>query len=172
MEMVLGFLTMSPGELAVIALLALVLFGPEKLPEIGKQIGLAYRELNRLRGDVQRALDIDEYTHFELPDISAPSAPTYTYNPARFDDENFGQDASFLAPDMTGHSANAPLLLDAPPELPMVSEETTLRQSDRAVEPIIGDTEVGARGLTLTDDGLEKTLLPENEMSDSRLMRP
>jgi sec-independent protein translocase protein TatA len=69
----------SPGDMIVILVIALIVFGPKKLPEIGKQIGTALRELNKMRGDLQKALDIDEFTRYDsTPQYhSMPYGATY-----------------------------------------------------------------------------------------------
>lgn len=45
----------GPAELLVILLLALIVFGPGKLPQLGKAVGQSFREfkesLNAARGD-------------------------------------------------------------------------------------------------------------------------
>ncbi len=38
----------SPADLAIIFIIALVVFGPKKLPEIGKQVGHAMREFRKI----------------------------------------------------------------------------------------------------------------------------
>jgi TatA/E family protein of Tat protein translocase len=48
-------------EIIIILVIALIVFGPQKLPEVGRQIGSAMRELRKVSGEVQRALDIDEF---------------------------------------------------------------------------------------------------------------
>ncbi len=48
-------------EIVVVLVIALIVFGPQKLPEIGRQIGSAMRELRKMSGDVQRAFDIDDF---------------------------------------------------------------------------------------------------------------
>ncbi|GAB4467591.1 MAG: hypothetical protein OHK0029_39590 [Armatimonadaceae bacterium] len=95
--MLFGFV--GPTEVVVILIIALLVFGPQKLPEIGRQIGSAYRELNRMRGEVTRALDFDSYTQtddepYDMPyqktsdttyargqlsDSSADNGEEYTY---------------------------------------------------------------------------------------------
>lgn len=42
----------SPGDIAIILVLALIVFGPKKLPEIGKQIGQAMRELRKVTDEL------------------------------------------------------------------------------------------------------------------------
>lgn len=54
-------------EIIIVLAIALLVFGPQKLPEIGRQIGSAMRELRKMSGDVQRALDLDEYTRLDSP---------------------------------------------------------------------------------------------------------
>jgi TatA/E family protein of Tat protein translocase len=43
-------------ELIMIMLLALILFGPKKLPEIGKQVGKALGEFKRASNDLKRSI--------------------------------------------------------------------------------------------------------------------
>lgn len=50
-----AFLTGSPADLAIIFIVALVLFGPKKLPEIGKQLGQAMREFRKMADEVTGA---------------------------------------------------------------------------------------------------------------------
>jgi len=51
-----------PGapEVAVIVLLVLILFGPDKLPELARQAGKVMRELRRASNDLKRQLNIDD----------------------------------------------------------------------------------------------------------------
>jgi Tat protein translocase TatB subunit len=46
-------------EILVILVIALLVFGPTKLPEIGRQVGGMLREMRKMTGDVQRAFDLD-----------------------------------------------------------------------------------------------------------------
>jgi len=36
---------MVPADVAIAVIIALIIFGPKKLPEVGKQLGQAMREL-------------------------------------------------------------------------------------------------------------------------------
>jgi TatA/E family protein of Tat protein translocase len=67
----------GPTEIAIILVIALLVFGPDKLPEIGRQLGSMYRELNRMRNDMTRALDLDEYNRYDMPSYGAPQGTTY-----------------------------------------------------------------------------------------------
>ncbi len=46
------------GELLVIMVLVLVLFGPDKLPELARQAGKIIRKVNRVRSDVTRQINV------------------------------------------------------------------------------------------------------------------
>ena len=54
---------LSPIEILVIIMVALVVFGPEKLPQIARQIGRAASELRRMASEVkdefQDSLDLN-----------------------------------------------------------------------------------------------------------------
>jgi Tat protein translocase TatB subunit len=64
-------------EIMLIMVLALVIFGPKRLPEIGRQIGKAIREVRKVSGQFQEeirtglALDDDSF-----PYMKGPTAPT------------------------------------------------------------------------------------------------
>lgn len=50
----LAFLT--PGNLIIIFIVALLLFGPERMPEIARQLGRAVREIRKLSGDFTESI--------------------------------------------------------------------------------------------------------------------
>ncbi|MBZ5589824.1 MAG: TatA/E family twin arginine-targeting protein translocase [Acidobacteriia bacterium] len=68
-------------ELLLIFVVALLLFGPRKLPEIGKTLGKALNEFKRASNDLQRSLEeevaVDELkkTKREIEDAAALTAP-------------------------------------------------------------------------------------------------
>jgi TatA/E family protein of Tat protein translocase len=47
----------GPTELLVVMILALLLFGPKKMPEIGKSLGAALRELRRTSNEFMSVID-------------------------------------------------------------------------------------------------------------------
>lgn len=59
------FAFLGAQEVVVILVIALLIFGPNKLPEIGRQIAMGLREMRRMSGEVQRALDLhdDDYRY-------------------------------------------------------------------------------------------------------------
>ncbi len=61
----------GPGELLVILLIALVVFGPRKLPELGKSLGAGLREF---RKSTQGLKDELEGSFKEVPTTTGPVA--------------------------------------------------------------------------------------------------
>lgn len=49
----------SPVQIAIVLLIALLVFGPNKLPEIGRQLGGALRELRKAKDDMMRQFTLD-----------------------------------------------------------------------------------------------------------------
>jgi sec-independent protein translocase protein TatA len=54
----------GPLEILVVLVVALVVFGPSKLPELGRQVGRGYREFRKfqqgIRDDIEHAFHDDE----------------------------------------------------------------------------------------------------------------
>jgi TatA/E family protein of Tat protein translocase len=48
----------GPAEMLVIGVFALLIFGPQRLPEIARSIGKAIRELKKVSGEFNRELQI------------------------------------------------------------------------------------------------------------------
>ena len=46
----------SPADMAIILVLALIVFGPKKLPEVGKQLGQALREMRKITEELTGAV--------------------------------------------------------------------------------------------------------------------
>ena len=67
-------------EILIVLVIALLVFGPAKLPEIGRQIGGLMREMRRMSDDVRRTLDVDDYHYnrndyrYDNSDRSEPEA--------------------------------------------------------------------------------------------------
>jgi TatA/E family protein of Tat protein translocase len=81
----MNFLGMGPMELMVILVLALVVFGPGKLPEIAGQVGRVVRDFRRMTGDLSSefnrtlSLEIEER---KAAQSGAPAAPAEAETPA------------------------------------------------------------------------------------------
>jgi sec-independent protein translocase protein TatA len=63
----------GPMELAIVLVLALLVFGPKKLPEIGKGLGQAMREFKKVSRDIMNSFNDDSDSR------SYPSAANGTY---------------------------------------------------------------------------------------------
>ncbi|HNB22946.1 MAG TPA: twin-arginine translocase TatA/TatE family subunit [Candidatus Melainabacteria bacterium] len=54
----------GPGEIMIVGVLALVLFGPKKLPELGKALGQGLgnfkKSLTDAQSELKTALDVEE----------------------------------------------------------------------------------------------------------------
>jgi len=76
-------------EVTVILILALLIFGPKKLPELGKQLGKTLKSLKKASNEFQNEIDqvINEEDKDESP-ISIESNQTNEINQERIDSEN------------------------------------------------------------------------------------
>jgi sec-independent protein translocase protein TatA len=66
---------LSPGELAILLLITLLLFGGKGLPEAGKAIGRGMREFRRALGAAQGAMREAGDPHSEPPPPPDQRAP-------------------------------------------------------------------------------------------------
>jgi TatA/E family protein of Tat protein translocase len=63
--------TPGPLELVIILVIALLILGPGKLPEVGASLGKSIREFRKASSDVQESVKVDVDTS---PQASAPAA--------------------------------------------------------------------------------------------------
>lgn len=61
----------GPGELMVILILALVLLGPERLPEVARTIGKGMKELRKASEEIRETVEQEIYR----ADSPGPKAP-------------------------------------------------------------------------------------------------
>lgn len=47
------------GEILIILVLALIIFGPRRLPEMGRSVGRSLRELRRATSDIRTEIESD-----------------------------------------------------------------------------------------------------------------
>ena len=112
---------LSIGKLLILAVIALVIFGPNELPKIASQAGKALRDLRKIaegaKNDLREGLG-PEFADFELDDL----------NPKRFVKKHFlddlnGDSAKAAAPSPAHATANGTLL--APGERPPFDPDAT-----------------------------------------------
>ena len=53
----MGIGSLGFAEMAIIFVIALIVFGPRKLPELGRSLGTAMREFRRSLNEIQRELE-------------------------------------------------------------------------------------------------------------------
>jgi sec-independent protein translocase protein TatA len=63
------FGSIGPAELVLIFVVALLVFGPKKLPEIGKSVGKAIREFKRTSEEIKSRIE-DEIQASEIKDAA------------------------------------------------------------------------------------------------------
>lgn len=72
-------MSLGPAEILVILVIALLVFGPQRLPEIGRQVGRSVREFRKfqqtLRSDLDGAFDEDLSEHAEPAPRLPPRDP-------------------------------------------------------------------------------------------------
>jgi sec-independent protein translocase protein TatA len=75
-------MSVGPAEILVILIVALLVFGPERLPQVGRQVGAAVRELRKMQDAVRGELDMVLHPEHGTRPGDAPYEPgdhsTYT----------------------------------------------------------------------------------------------
>jgi len=94
----------SPIQLLVGAIVILVVFGPQKLPEIAGQLGRALRELKRTTSELQDSLSIDTNRY---DDHYTPTNYDSYGNPAHYS-ESYNSETSSVSESDVAHQALAP----------------------------------------------------------------
>ena len=79
-------MSLGPAEILVILVIALLVFGPNRLPEVGRQVGRTMREFRRFQDTMKRDLN-EVFHHDEVTDVSHAAAPPPTL-PPKADDTN------------------------------------------------------------------------------------
>ena len=65
----------GPGELIILLIIALVVIGPGKLPEVGAALGKSIREFRRASTDVKEAVNVEPTAGAEPPKPAAAVDP-------------------------------------------------------------------------------------------------
>ena len=68
-------MSVGPAEILVIMIVALLVFGPQRLPEVGRQVGAAMRELRKMQDTVRGELDMVLHPEHGTRAPDAPSEP-------------------------------------------------------------------------------------------------
>ena len=71
-------MNLGPAEILVIAVVALLVFGPKRLPDVARQVGGAMRELRRMQDHVKSELDTVIHPDVSPPPTTAAGTTTTT----------------------------------------------------------------------------------------------
>jgi TatA/E family protein of Tat protein translocase len=71
-------MNLGPLEILVILVVALVVFGPKRLPEVGRQVGAAMRELRRMQDTVKAEINTVMHPDMTPNDATGPEEPDHT----------------------------------------------------------------------------------------------
>ncbi len=76
-------LNIGPQELILVLIVALVVVGPQKLPELGRTIGKAMREFRKIQDDVKDTIrfDLDDDPEPYVRPKTTPRTPTTAPTP-------------------------------------------------------------------------------------------
>jgi sec-independent protein translocase protein TatB len=106
----------GPGELLLVAIIGLLVLGPQRLPkvaaEIGKWVGRARRTASQLRRQLEREIELSELEKSVAPPPSPPS-PSPTRATA-----NSGE-----VPPGPGTHADQPEIAESSPQTPNIPEQ-------------------------------------------------
>jgi sec-independent protein translocase protein TatA len=79
-------MSLGPAEILVVLVIALVVFGPKRLPEVGRQVGGALRELRKVQSTVESEL------RTVLDDTTGPVRTMFDAQPVSHDPAAFEPD--------------------------------------------------------------------------------
>ncbi len=134
---------LDPGKLLVIAVIAIILLGPDRLPQVARQLGGAWRSFNEFRHRMETEV---RSTMPDLPSTSeiarlarSPSALLNHLSTMSPDPETPAEapDGSFQPPVPADAAGNGSVAADAPP----------VPQAD-TTQPMAADQRVSAAGPT------------------------
>ena len=130
----MNFLGMGPMELMVILVLALVIFGPGKLPEIAGQVGKVVRDFRRMTGDLSSefnrtlSLEIEERKATQAPAPPVPADPV---------DGNAAPSTEAAAPVASGYEPS-----EAPPAVSVSGTSTGTAVVTPSAPPVVAEAPV------------------------------
>jgi len=78
---------LGPAEVLVILVVALLVFGPKRLPEVGRQVGRGLRELRKIQETVRD--ELNDVLHHDEPE----DPPRYSSPPVTVSDSTAGRHA-------------------------------------------------------------------------------
>ncbi len=139
-------------EMIVIVILALVLFGPKKLPELAKMLGKGLTEFRRAKNELKNTLDthmreLEREVQMEEAKKNPPP-PATTYNPYSYMADEYGKLSSDYGyngasePPVEAHAVEAtgtPALPPAPAVAGTIARGSTQTTKEPEPEPASAD---------------------------------
>jgi TatA/E family protein of Tat protein translocase len=104
--------SLGPAEILVIFVIALLVFGPQRLPEIGKQVGKGMREIRKFQQSLR-----SDFNDVLADDLSDQVEPTPSLPPMTPDAPQAATAAE------TGDMTSTPDVADAMPPAPPMAPE-------------------------------------------------
>ena len=138
------FAYLGMPQIVIILVIALLIFGPQKVPELARQIGSALRDLKKMSSDVQSAFDLDDHSSYDRYE-----PPTYEYTPPVSTAYDHGPMDQYGLPATEEHpaieAAEPEVALSEPdavvPSLSPTVEEATAAVTDEVVATATRETE-------------------------------
>ena len=101
------------GELLIIFVIALIVFGPRKLPDLGRTLGKTLGEFKRASNDLRNTLEeeihVEEQTHkAPAPRASALASAVPEDDPNNLEEEIHGEQQTSSAPAPSGPAPATP----------------------------------------------------------------
>lgn len=138
------FAYLGMPQIVIILVIALLIFGPQKVPELARQIGSALRDLKKMSSDVQSAFDLDDHSSYDRYE-----PPAYEYTPPVSTAYDHGTMDQYGLPATEEHpaieAAEPEVALSEPdavvPSLSPTVEEATADVTDEVVATATKETE-------------------------------
>jgi sec-independent protein translocase protein TatA len=113
--------SLGPAEILVVLVIALLVFGPNKMPEIARQVGKGMREFKRVQQHLKSELR-DVVSEFDAPSTtSTVDVDPVPMLPPKDDEVVVAPDP---APTAAPTAADAPAAVDPPAATPPASDST------------------------------------------------
>jgi TatA/E family protein of Tat protein translocase len=123
-------------EMLFIVVLALLIFGPKKLPEVGRTIGKGMAQFRKATSDLKRTIE----TEIALEEQPARPIGPPASQPRRIGPERAPERGPDLAPERTADRSAASLAADAPLPEPLSAPESETPVASPADEPGPGES--------------------------------
>lgn len=137
----MNFLGMGPMELMMILVLALIVFGPGKLPEIAGQVGKVIRDFRRTTSELSSefsrtlSLEVEERKTAQAPRPAAPAEAPYEPPPAESVVGTVAPVEPAVATAVEPTEAPPVAVVEPPPAPEPVAAVSKRRTRDTGIEP-------------------------------------